>query len=46
MGVNGKSKKKVWFELLNNKQGLDLAVRDLKDNYEIYIERFMKWLKK
>jgi hypothetical protein len=25
---------------------LDLAVRDLKDNGEIYIERFKKWLKK
>ena len=43
LDVNGKSKKKVWFELLNNKQGLDLAVRDLKDNHEIYIERFKKW---
>jgi hypothetical protein len=37
LDVNGKSKRKVWFELLNNKQGLDLAVRDLKDNHEIYI---------
>ena len=38
--------RKVWFELLDNKQALDIAVKDLKDNHEIYIERFMKWLKK
>ncbi len=38
--------RKVWFESINNKQGLDLAIKDLKDNYEIYIERFEKWLRK
>ena len=38
--------RKVWFELLDNKQALDLAIKDLKDNYEIYRERFLKWLKK
>jgi len=37
--------RKVWFELLDNQQGLDLAIKDLKDNYELYIERFKKWLK-
>ena len=39
-------KRKVWYELLDNKQALDLAVRDLKDNGDIYIERFKKWLKR
>ena len=38
--------RKTWFEFLDNKQALDLAVKDLKDNHEIYSERFMKWLKK
>ena len=37
--------RKTWFEFLDNKQGLDLAIRDIKDNYELYIERFKKWLK-
>ena len=37
--------RKVWFELLDNQQGLDLAIKDLKDNYLLYIERFEKWKK-
>jgi len=37
--------RKTWFEFLDNKQALDLAIKDLKDNHEIYIERFKKWLK-
>ena len=43
---DGSIKRKVWYELLDNNQALDLAVRDLKDNSDIYIERFKKWLKK
>jgi hypothetical protein len=43
---DGSIKRKVWYELFDNNQALDLAVRDLKDNFEIYIERFRKWLKK
>ena len=38
--------RKTWFESLDNMQGLDMAVKDLKDNYELYIERFKKWLRK
>jgi hypothetical protein len=38
--------RKTWFEFLDNKQALDLAIKDLKDNHDIYIERFKKWLKK
>ena len=39
------SKRYFRIELLDNQQGLDLAIKDLKDNYELYIERFKKWLK-
>ena len=46
LGTNGKVKRKVWYELLDNKQGLDLAIKDLKDNYELYIERYLQWQKK
>ena len=46
LGADGKVERKVWFEMLDNKQGLDLAIKDLKDNYELYVERYIKWLKK
>ena len=42
---NGKIMRKTWFELLDNKQALDLAIKDFNDNYVFYIERFKKWLK-
>jgi hypothetical protein len=42
----GEVVRKTWFESLDNQQGLDMAVKDIKDNYELYIERFKKWLKK
>ena len=38
--------RKTWFEYLDNQQGLDMAIKDIKDNYELYIERFKKWLQK
>ena len=46
LNVNGNVERKVWFELLDNKQGLDLAIKDLKDNDELYVERFKRWLRK
>jgi hypothetical protein len=46
LGINGNVKRKVWFESLDNKQGLDVAIRDLKDNYELYVARYKKWQKK
>ncbi|MFZ4857084.1 MAG: DUF7718 family protein [Desulfuromonadaceae bacterium] len=46
IGENGKVKRKVWFELLDNKQGLDVAIKDIKDNHELYVERYIKWQKK
>jgi len=42
---NGKITRKTWFELLDNKQALDLAIKDFSDNYDFYIGRFKKWLK-
>jgi hypothetical protein len=41
--------RKTWFESLDNQQGLDMAIKDIKDikdNYELYIERLKKWLRK
>jgi hypothetical protein len=36
----------LWFEFIDNNDGLNLAVKDLKDNFEMYIERYLKWQKK
>ena len=38
--------RKIWFESLDNQQGLDMAIKDVKDNYELYVERLKKWLRK
>jgi hypothetical protein len=46
LDIDRSVKRKVWFELLDNKQALDLAIKDLKDNHELYVERFLRWLKK
>ena len=42
---NGDLSRKVWYESLDNEQALDIAVKDLKENHDFYIERFKKWLK-
>jgi len=46
LNPEGKVIRKIWYEFHDNKQALDLGIKDLKENYEIYIERFKKWLKK
>ena len=38
--------RKIWFESLDNQQGLDMAIKDIKDNYDLYVERLKKWLRK
>jgi len=42
LNAQGEVIRKVWYEFLDNKQGLDLAIKDLKDNFEIYVERFKR----
>jgi hypothetical protein len=32
--IHGKVMRKVWFEWLDNRQGLNLAIKDLKELYE------------
>ncbi len=46
LNPNGEVVSKVWLDLLGNKQALDLGIKDLKDNYSLYVERFNRWLKK
>ncbi len=33
-------------DFLNNSQALTMAIADMKDNYEFYKERYLKWLKR
>jgi hypothetical protein len=42
----GKVVRKIWYEFLDNKQALDLGIKDLKEHHESYMEGFRKWLKK
>lgn len=44
LDTEGNVVRKVWYEFLDNKQALDLGIKDLKEHYESYIERFKKWL--
>jgi len=46
LDLEGEVVKKIWYEFLDNKQALDLGIKDIKENYELYIERFKKWLEK
>jgi hypothetical protein len=39
-------KRKVWYDFLDNGQALTMSITDIKENYEFYIERFKKWLKR
>ena len=46
LNTQGKVIRKIWYEFSDNEQALDLAIKDLKDNYQFYIERFKRWLEK
>ena len=46
LNIHGMIKRKIWYEFLDNKQALDMAIKDIKDNYELYVRRFIEWLKK
>jgi hypothetical protein len=42
---DGSVERKVFYEFMSNKQGLNFAVLDIKENYPFYRERFIKWLR-
>jgi len=37
---NGNKKRTVQYKLLDNKSGSNVAIKDFRENYKIYIERF------
>ena len=45
LNVDGAVIRKVWYDFLDNSQALTMAITDIKDNYEFYRERYLKWLK-
>ena len=46
LNPQGRVIRKIWYEFADNQQALDLGIKDLKDNYKFYIERFREWLQK
>ena len=45
LNVNGDVIRKIWYDFLDNRQALTIAITDLKDNFEFYKESYRKWLK-
>lgn len=45
LDTDGNVVRKVWYEYLDNSQALTMAISDIKDNYEFYKERYLRWLK-
>lgn len=45
LNTEGAVIRKVWYDFLDNSQALTMAITDIKDNYEFYCERYLKWLK-
>lgn len=45
LDITGSVIRKVWYDFLDNSQALTMAIADIKDNYEFYRERYLKWLK-
>jgi hypothetical protein len=41
---DGSINRKIWLLEMNNKDALNNAITEVQKNYEIYIERFKKWL--
>lgn len=45
LNIDGEIIRKVWYDFLDNSRALSMAIQDLKDNYEFYKERYLKWLR-
>jgi hypothetical protein len=45
LGTDGKTIRKVWYDFLDNAQALTMAITDIKENCEVYKQRYQKWLK-
>lgn len=45
LNINGEVIRKVWYDFLDNGQALTMAIAEIKDNHDVYKERYKKWLK-
>ena len=45
LNTQGKVIRKIWYEFLDNSQALTMAITDIKEHFEFYRERYVKWLK-
>ena len=45
LNTQGKVTRKIWYEFLDNSQALTTAITDIKEHFEFYRERYVKWLK-
>ena len=45
LSTDGKVIRKVWYDFLDNTQALTMAITDIKENCEVYKQRYQKWLK-
>ncbi|KJR41723.1 hypothetical protein MCHI_002380 [Candidatus Magnetoovum chiemensis] len=46
LDIDGNVVRKVWYDYLDNNEALTMAISDIKDNYEFYKDRYLKWLKR
>jgi len=42
---DGSVERKVFYKLMTNKEALNFAILDIKENYPFYRGRFIEWLK-
>lgn len=45
LNADGEVIRKIWYDFLDDGQALTMAITDIKDNHEVYKERFERWLK-
>jgi len=41
MGKDGKKKRSIIYEHLNSESGVNVAIKDFRENYQIYIWRYL-----
>lgn len=45
LNAYGEVVRKIWYDFLDNGQALTMSIKDIKENFEFYKERYLKWLK-
>ncbi|MGD0281537.1 MAG: hypothetical protein ABSB95_04155 [Dissulfurispiraceae bacterium] len=45
LDTDGHVARKVWYHYLSNAEAANMAIADIKEHYESYRERYIKWLR-